>query len=111
MSIESESNNVRPAQINQLTGSPQVRFASTNEEIEPLSNPLELEPSTSERSPADEKKFKELSRNLQNAQLQGRRMSQFAFEPVSTPVSRVRRRIDIIYPKYLGGTCAVESDI
>lgn len=90
MPIESESN-AHPVRPDQISGSPQVRFASTNEEIDPPSNPLELEPSTNERSAADETSFQELSKNLQNTQLQGRRMSQFAFEPVSLPASRVCR--------------------
>ena len=81
-------------------GSPQVRFASTNEEIEPLSNPLASDPASNQQFGADETQLKELSQNLQNTQLQGRRMSQFAFEPVSLPASRVRRRNIIILREY-----------
>jgi hypothetical protein len=66
--------------------SPTVRFASVNEEIEPAKT---LEDS-SRPSGADEATLKELSKTLQNTQLQGRRMSHFAFEPVSLPASRVR---------------------
>lgn len=94
----------------QPSGSPQVRFASTNEEIEPSSNPLELEPSTNERSAADETTIKELSQNLQNTQLQGRRMSHFAFEPVSLPASRVCWRVAIILPGHDGRTHVMEDD-
>ena len=71
-------------------GSPQVRFASTNEEIEPTSiERLDSIPSLNKRSDTDEARLKELSQSLQSAHLQGRRMSQFAFEPVSLPASRV----------------------
>lgn len=70
-------------------GSPQVRFASANEEFDAPIAPISSDRPTTERSETDEEKFKELSQNLRNAQLQGRRMSQFAFEPVSLPASRV----------------------
>lgn len=69
-------------------GSPTVRFASVNEEIEPdkgletLSNQTQIS--------SDEATLKELSKTLGGTQLQGRRMSCFAFEPVSLPASRVR---------------------
>jgi hypothetical protein len=38
----------------------------------------------------EEQQLNELSKTLQGTQLQERRMSQFAFEPVSLPASRVR---------------------
>lgn len=68
-------------------GSPTVRFASTNEEIEPQQ--LDPEPETQRISKEEEQNIKELSKSLQSSALQGRRMSNFAFEPVSLPVSRV----------------------
>jgi hypothetical protein len=68
-------------------GSPTVRFASVNEEIEPLK---ELQSVSNTISASHEATLKELSKSLQGAQLQGRRMSHFAFEPVSLPASRVR---------------------
>ncbi|KAL2066492.1 hypothetical protein VTL71DRAFT_2563 [Oculimacula yallundae] len=69
-------------------GSPTVRFASANEEIEPV--PLDDDQQIHEpRSTVEEQNIKELSQSLQSTQLQGRRMSHFAFEPVSLPASRV----------------------
>jgi hypothetical protein len=67
-------------------GSPTVRFASVNEEIEPEKS---LESVSNNISGGDEATLKELSKSLQGTQLQGRRMSRFAFEPVSLPASRV----------------------
>ena len=66
-------------------GSPSVRFASVNQEIEPES--LDTIPDISGQ---DKEKLKELSQSLHGTQLQERRMSHFAFEPVSLPASRVR---------------------
>ena len=69
-----------------VEGSPTVRFAFVNEEIEPEKS-LGC---VSNRLPGnDEATLKELSKSLQGTQLQGRRMSHFAFEPVSLPASRV----------------------
>lgn len=71
-------------------GSPQVRFASTNEEIEPQHvEELDFKAPPNKRSDTDEAQLKELSQSLHGSYLQGRRMSQFAFEPVSLPASRV----------------------
>lgn len=70
-----------------IEGSPTVRFASANEEIEPV--PLDNNESIPPRSQQEELSIKELSQSLQSTQLQGRRMSHFAFEPVSLPASRV----------------------
>lgn len=67
-------------------GSPTVRFASVDEEIKPEPS---LHAATNEISGGDEATLKELSKSLQGTQLQGRRMSHFAFEPVSLPASRV----------------------
>lgn len=62
-----------------------MRFASEHEEIEPahsLDNALDTEDQ-------DDEKVKALTQTLQGVQLAGRRMSCFAFEPVSLPASRV----------------------
>lgn len=70
-------------------GSPTVRFASATEEIEPKSlEALDTE-SSQNTSGQDVEKLKELSKSLQGTHLQERRMSHFAFEPVSLPASRV----------------------
>ncbi|KAH7353640.1 nitrogen permease reactivator protein, partial [Plectosphaerella cucumerina] len=78
-----------------------VRFASTVEEIshapaEPMAQ------STSPFSPGEDSiaevmsdQIKELSTSLQNVDLQGRRLSRFAFEPYSLPASRINSREDI----------------
>jgi hypothetical protein len=72
-----------------------VRFASTVEEISHA--PAEpMVQSTSPFSPGEDSiaevmsdQIKELSTSLQNVDLQGRRLSRFAFEPYSLPASRV----------------------
>jgi hypothetical protein len=69
-----------------------VRFASVNEEIEPENSlePLDSAPPTQEITNSKDATIKELTKTLQGSHLQERRMSHFAFEPVSLPVSRVR---------------------
>lgn len=69
-------------------GSPTVRFASANEEIEP--KPLESDAAPQQISEQEEQSVKELSQTLQSSDLQERRMCHFAFEPFSLPASRVR---------------------
>lgn len=77
---------------------PAVRFNSKLQEIEPAhslqtgdtltgSESREEEPLTEEA----EAELRELSVSLQNSPLQHRRLSNFAFEPVSLPVSRVSK--------------------
>ncbi len=71
-------------------GSPTVRFASVNEEIPPeSSHPLDAVPPPQAVAGNDQEKLKELSYTLHGTHLQERRMSHFAFEPVSLPASRV----------------------
>jgi len=69
-------------------GSPLVRFASNDEEIEPI----QLDSPRPERqfSGQTEAQLRELSESLSGTHLQSRRMSHFSFEPVSLPTSRVR---------------------
>ena len=69
---------------------PAVRFASVNEEIAPEET-LSLDTVLpSHDIPADgSAQLKQLSETLQSTHLQERRMSHFAFEPVSLPASRV----------------------
>ncbi|KAK2624423.1 hypothetical protein QTJ16_006373 [Diplocarpon rosae] len=71
---------------------PTVRFASANEEIEP--EPLADNPAPQHIFKEEEQSIKDLSQSLRASDLQGRRMSLFAFEPVSGPVSRVHSRDD-----------------
>ncbi|EPE28377.1 Protein kinase-like (PK-like) [Glarea lozoyensis ATCC 20868] len=68
-----------------------VRFASKNQEIEPAQTveSVEAAPPQNNLRPEDEEKLKELASAFQNPRLQERRMSAFAFEPVSLPASRV----------------------
>ncbi|KAL8693407.1 MAG: hypothetical protein Q9218_001756 [Villophora microphyllina] len=73
-----------------------VRFASMNQEIEPAqqtissstqdSGPVSSQAQLTSEEQAD---LRSISFGIQNSQLQQRRMSNFAFEPVSLPVSRV----------------------
>ena len=76
-----------------IQASPVVRFASENEEIEPEQSLDANTNSKTDTNAADgaeeDPKVKELAQSLQGAQLAGRRMSCFAFEPVSLPASRV----------------------
>jgi len=78
-----------------------VRFASVNEEIEPAN--LDAVSSSQAVSGNDVEKLKEISKSLHGTHLQERRMSHFAFEPVSLPASRVRILFSYIsnpgYPK------------
>jgi len=73
-----------------------VRFASVNQEIEPVHSlqPYDTtesseRPNTQVLSPETQAELERLSTTLQNVRLQQRRLSNFAFEPVSLPVSRV----------------------
>lgn len=72
-----------------VQASPVVRFASENEEIEPQQSLDTTTTSAPHIDGAEDSKVKELTQSLQGAQLAGRRMSCFAFEPVSLPASRV----------------------
>ena len=73
-----------------------VRFSSNLQEIEPdhnLDAASTLTPDNSRRgealSPEAQEEIRSLSKSLHDSQLQHGRMSNFAFEPVSLPVSRV----------------------
>lgn len=75
---------------------PAVRFASVNQEIEPAHSLQSVNTTESaERStaqvlpPETQAELEKLSTTFQSAHLQQRRMSNFAFEPVSLPASRV----------------------
>lgn len=80
--------------------SPAVRFASVNEEIAPVETLPSLDslsPPAAAAAAGDDataaggvQQLKQLSESLQGTHLQERRMSHFAFEPVSLPASRVR---------------------
>ena len=69
-----------------------VRFASMNQEIEP-SHSLQTEDSEPQTfhpplSPGQEQEIRNMALGLHNSHIHQRRMSNFAFEPVSLPVSR-----------------------
>ena len=73
-----------------------VRFSSKNQEIEPEQSLHTIATMTSDNSkledalsPEAQEEIRILSRTLQESHLQHGRMSNFAFEPVSLPVSRV----------------------
>lgn len=109
-SVKNISNNegITPQNAQESLGSPTVRFASKNQEIEPEKSlePLSDIPSIQEPSEQD---IRELSATLHSTQLQNRRMSHFAFEPVSLPASRVCdlffMREVIIYLLFSCSTC------
>lgn len=72
-----------------------VRFASINQEIEPSNSlqsisqvPDDAAPN-SRYSPQAQDEIRSLSLGLQKSHIQQRRMSDYAYEPVSLPVSRV----------------------
>ncbi|CAL8578482.1 Nitrogen permease reactivator protein [Xanthoria parietina] len=72
-----------------------VRFASVNQEIEPAQTLLSSTTQDSAQSrpqnplsPEAQAELRSISLGLHSSQLQQRRMSNFAFEPVSLPVSR-----------------------
>lgn len=69
-----------------------VRFASVNEEIEPArslqSDSQSSKNATTQLSPQAEEEIRQLSLSLHKSRIQQQRMSHYAFEPVSVPVSR-----------------------
>ena len=71
-----------------------MRFASVNQEIEP-SQSLKTDSQASDNvpnqlSPQAEQEIRQLSLSLHKSHIQQQRMSNFAFEPVSVPVSRAQ---------------------
>ena len=73
-----------------------VRFSSQNQEIEPEQSLHTIATLTSDNSKSEDtlspearEEIRMLSKTLQESHLQHGRMSNFAFEPVSLPVSRV----------------------
>ncbi|KAL8788016.1 MAG: hypothetical protein Q9213_001908 [Squamulea squamosa] len=96
---ETDANQPAPPSSSGFTGNAQpeqaVRFASVNQEIEPAQT---LGTSTTRDSgqarpqttltPEAQAELRNISLGLHSSQLQQRRMSNFAFEPVSLPVSR-----------------------
>jgi hypothetical protein len=68
-----------------------VRFASGVEEIEPVTKTDSDRPKSTEDLPPEAKEeIRSLAMTLQKSKLQESRMSNFQFEPVSLPASRVR---------------------
>lgn len=91
-----------------------VRFASVNEEFGPVqSTPSlttlssEISPSDGEFGPESRDEIPTLSKGLQGPELQHRRMSNFGFEPVSLPTSRVSPRL-LIHVLYI---CAIYTAV
>lgn len=74
---------------------PNVRFASQNEEIDPIDDSRRKIPQTSdprdeeELTPETQEQIRNLAMSLQKSRLQENRMSNFAYEAVSMPPSRV----------------------
>lgn len=69
-----------------------VRFAAEDEEIDPLDESRRnsrLDNDTEELSPEAHEQIRSLAMSLQKSRIQESRMSNFAYEPVSMPPSRV----------------------
>ena len=94
-----DTHNLKAPQNPAVPAAPQpqtVRFSSVNQEIEPVQSTASSAALPSERSNSDAELSSQahdervtLSQSLQGSQLQQRRMSNFGFEPVSLPASRV----------------------
>ena len=68
-----------------------VRFAAQDEQIEPAAGPVDLDDDAVEDlSPEAHEQIRNLAMTLQKSRLQENRMSNFAYEPVSMPASRVQ---------------------
>lgn len=70
-----------------------VRFAAEDEEIDPLDESRRnsnLDNDNEELSPEAHEQIRSLAMSLQKSRIQESRMSNFAYEPVSMPPSRVR---------------------
>src|SRR5271155_4214963 len=75
-----------------------VRFASGVEEIEPVKKDITKTASDGQKSmenltPEVKEEIRSLAMTLQKSKLQESRMSNFQFEPVSLPASRVRSSV------------------
>lgn len=79
--------------------SPQVRFSSVTQEIEPEQTLLSPEPEHSEtdssKQTPDEERLRSLAKSLQRSQLQESRLCNFSFDAMSLPPSRVCLHIPI----------------
>lgn len=95
---------------NSSESSPAVRFASNVETISPQPsdiNHLISPPDSQDASPsATSDQIRNLSRTLQNTNLQEKRLNNFMFEPYSLPPSRVGTLFTLIYLSYSHG-CAI----
>ena len=88
-----------------------VRFASENEEIEPVKTVHDMtadrgqRPSGDDLSPEAKEEIRNLAMTLQKSKIQENRMSNFHFEPYSLPASRVSAALtrDIWSPRLLQG--------
>ena len=70
-----------------------MRFADDDEDIDPLQSPGPNTQKNTDRedlSPEAHEQIRNLAITLQKSRLQEQRMSNFAYEPVSMPPSRVR---------------------
>lgn len=89
------SRNLNQANAPDQTRNPAVRFSSNLQEIEPNQSLTSNDTATTDNprgeplSPEAQADIQNLSISIQNSHLQHRRLSNFAFEPVSLPASRV----------------------
>ena len=98
MAARNDENNRKSPKKSDAIQPQAVRFASVNEEFSPVKSIPSLTNLSSENSPSYGELGSEardelvtLSKGLQGPELQQRRMSNFGFEPVSLPASRVSR--------------------
>lgn len=91
-------------QLSEASPPQTVRFASVNQEIEPLhslrsvSQGPDNAATDAQLSPQAQDEIRSLSLGLQKSNIQQRRMSNYAFEPVSLPVSRAPSNEASSYP-------------
>ena len=75
-----------------------VRFAAEEETIEPTKDLTNTEDKrTDDLSPEAHEQIRNLAMTLQKSRLQESRMSNFAYEPVSMPPSRVSRHFTPLF--------------
>ncbi len=94
-----EENRTQATAVGNFTAEPvpqAVRFASKTQEIEPAASLQSVETPLSEQreereefTPEAQAEFRTISQSIQNSRLHQGRMSNFAFEPISLPPSRV----------------------
>lgn len=82
----------------QDTDKSNVRFAAQDEQIEPITSLTDSgDKRPEDLSPEAHEQIRNLAMTLQKSRLQENRMSNFAYEPVSMPASRVSRMMSSMF--------------